>query len=143
MRTDKARIGIGRISRGQGMRIVVSIAALAVGAITAFGAPALAAEAKQDFVLVNKTGYEIKHVYVSPTKSDDWEEDVLGKDTLDDGETWSIKFHRAVSSCKWDLKVVYSDDDSSAYWRNIDLCEVEKITIRYNRKSDTTNASFD
>ena len=105
--------------------------------------PASAAEAKQDFRLVNKTGYEIKHVYVSPSKSDDWEEDVLGKDTLDDGEAWNIKFHRSVRTCKWDLKVTYSDDDSSAIWQNIDLCEIERITIRYNRKSDTTSASFD
>lgn len=102
-----------------------------------------AAEAKQDFRLVNKTGYEIKHVYVSPSKSDDWEEDVLGKDTLDDGEAWNIKFHRSVRTCKWDLKVTYTEDDSSAIWHNIDLCEVERITIRYNRKSDTTSASFD
>ncbi len=117
--------------------------ALVFAALMLFAAPALAAEARQDFALVNKTGYEIKHVYVSPSKSDDWEEDVLGKDTLDDGDAWNIKFHRSTRSCMWDLKVVYADDDSSAVWHDIDLCEVEKITIRYNRKSDTTSATFD
>jgi hypothetical protein len=111
--------------------------------LTALAGPAQAADAKQDFDLVNKTGYEIKHVYVSPSKSDEWEEDVLGKDTLDDDETWTIKFHRSEKTCKWDLKVVYADDDSSAVWRGIDLCSVEKVTIRYNRKSDTTSATFD
>ena len=104
---------------------------------------ARAEDAKQDFDLVNKTGYEIKHVYVSPNKSDDWEEDVLGKDTLDDGDHWEIKFHRANKTCHWDLKVVYSIDDSTAVWGDIDLCKVEKITIRYNKKSDTTSAEFD
>jgi hypothetical protein len=108
----------------------------------ALAGPAHAAEAKQDFVLANATGYEIKHVYVSPSKSDDWEEDVLGKDTLDDGEVWEIKFHRSVKSCNWDLKVVYADDDSSAVWHDIDLCSIEKVTIHYNRKSDTTSATF-
>ncbi len=49
----------------------------------------------------------------------------------------------ATKTCKWDLKVVYADDNSAAYWRNIDLCTVEKITIRYNRKSDTSSATFD
>lgn len=102
-----------------------------------------AAEAKQDFTLVNKTGYDISHVYVSPSKSDDWEEDVLGKDVLEDGDAWAIKFSRAEKSCKWDLKVVYSDDDSSAYWKGINLCEVGKITIHYNRKSDTTSADLE
>jgi hypothetical protein len=117
--------------------------ALMFSALTVSFGSAHAAEAKQDFKLVNKTGYEIKSVFVSPTKSDDWQEDVLGKDTFADGEAWDIKFHRSTSACKWDLKVVYSDDDSSAVWKNIDLCEVEKITIKYNRSTDTTSASFD
>jgi hypothetical protein len=38
---------------------------------------------------------------------------------------------------------VYHDDDSSAVWHDIDLCSVAKITIRYNRKTDTTSATFD
>lgn len=125
------------------MKLIGVFASVAFLLIGNLNGGAQAAEAKQDFRLVNKTGYEIKHVYVSPSKSDDWEEDVLGKDTLDDGEAWNIKFHRSVTTCKWDLKVTYADDDSSAVWQNIDLCEVERITIRYNRKSDTTSASFD
>ena len=103
----------------------------------------LAAEARQDFVLVNKTGYAISEAYVSPSKSDDWEEDVLGRDTLADGEAWEIRFHRTVKTCKWDLKVVYEDDNSHAVWDSIDLCTVGKITIHYNRKSDTTSAEFE
>lgn len=116
--------------------LVVTFCVFASGA-------SVAADAKQDFELVNKTGYEIKHVYVSPAKSDDWEDDVLGKDTLDDGDTWSIKFHRANKTCFWDLKVVYEVDSSSAVWTDIDLCKVEKVTIRYNKKSDKTTATFD
>jgi hypothetical protein len=106
-------------------------------------APAYSQEAKQDFDLVNQTGYQIKAVYVSPGKSDDWEEDVLGEDLLDQGDTWQIRFHRSEKTCHWDLKVVYADDGSSAVWQNIDLCSVDKITIHYNRKTDTTSATFD
>jgi len=109
----------------------------------ALTASAGAEEAKQDFSLVNKTGYELKAVYVSPNKSDDWEDDVLGQDTLDDGGTVDIKFHRSEKTCHWDLKVVYADDNSSAVWNNIDLCSVSTISIHYNRKIDTTSATFD
>lgn len=119
----------------------LSVAAFA--AALAFAAPAGAQEAKQDFSLVNKTGYELKALYVSPSKSDDWEEDVLGQDTLDDGQAVNIHFNPKTKTCKWDLKVTYSDDDSSAVWHDIDLCKVEKITIKYNRKNDQTSASFD
>ena len=118
-----------------------SLALFAAGA--SFASSASAQEAKQDFDLVNKTGYDISHVYVSPTKTDDWEEDVLGKDILSDGDEWEIKFQRATKTCKWDLKVVYADDSSSAYWRGVDLCTVGKITVRYNRKNDTTSAEFE
>lgn len=123
------------------MKTMFAAAALGLG--LAFAAPVVAQEARQDFELVNKTGYDISHVYVSPTKSNDWEEDVLGKDVLNDGDEWDIKFQRATKTCKWDLKVVYADDNSAAYWQGIDLCRVAKITIRYNRKSDTTSAEFE
>lgn len=123
------------------MRKFMFASALMFGSLVAGNA--FAAEAKQDFTLVNKTGYEIKSVYVSPSKSNDWEEDVLGRDTFADGDSWDIKFHRAAKTCKWDLKVVYSDDDSDAVWDNIDLCSVSKITIKYDRKKNVTSAIFD
>ncbi|MBV9858848.1 MAG: argininosuccinate lyase [Alphaproteobacteria bacterium] len=122
------------------MRTTLFAAALAAIAWTG---GAQAQQAKQDFTLVNKTGYELKEVYVSPNNTSDWQEDVLGQDTLGDGERVNIHFKRAEKTCRWDLKVVYTDDDSSAVWGNIDLCSVERITIRYNRKSDTTSASFE
>ena len=125
------------------MRKIFVAAALVLGfALSGFSSQAFA-EAKQDFTLVNKTGYQLKEVYVSPSKSSDWEEDVLGQATLDDGENVEIKFHRANTTCDWDLKVVYSDDNSSAVWSNLNLCEISKITIKYDRKTDTTSASVE
>lgn len=120
-----------------------ALSAAAIAAVLAFAVPAVADDAKQDFKLVNKTGYELKALYVSPAKSDDWEDDVLGQDTLGDGQSVNVHFNPKVHTCQWDLKVVYSDDDSSAVWQKIDLCTIEKITIKYNRKSDETTASFD
>ena len=112
------------------------------GALTA-GPSVQAQQARQDFTLVNRTGYDISEVYVSPENTNDWEEDVLGKDLLENGERREITFHRVGKACIWDLKVVYHDDDSSAVWHDINLCKVSRITIRYNKKSDTTSASFD
>jgi hypothetical protein len=108
------------------------------GTMGAFGQ-----DAKQDFQLVNKIGYELKELYVSPSKGADWQDDVLGQATLDDGQSLDIKFHRANTTCKWDLKVVYTVDSSSAVWSDIDLCTVEKITIKYDKAADKTTASFD
>jgi hypothetical protein len=124
------------------MKLTTLVAVLAFS-ISGMSGAAFAEDAKQDFRLVNKTGYELKELYVSPSKSDDWQEDVLGQSTLGDGEYADIHFHRAARPCHWDLKVVYSVDSSSAVWNDIDLCTVEKITIRYNKDADKTTATFD
>ncbi|MDO9441390.1 MAG: hypothetical protein Q7T73_10915 [Beijerinckiaceae bacterium] len=122
---------------------VIMAGLAAPGARPTIATPLLQAQVRQDFVLVNKTGYDISAVYVSPAKTDDWEDDVLGEDELEDGDETLIRFGRREKSCMWDLKVVYSEDDSSAYWKGIDLCKVSTITIRYNRSTDTTSATFD
>lgn len=121
------------------MRMTVLSAAALVSMVTTTAL----AQSRQDFTLVNRTGYDISEVYVSPSKADDWEEDVLGDDILEDGDHATITFSRAGKTCMWDLKVVYSDDDSSAVWHDINLCRVERVTLRYNRKTDTTSATFD
>jgi hypothetical protein len=120
------------------MRIITVLSSILVA--LSIAGPA-SAQGKQDFILVNATGYAISHVYVSPSNENSWGDDILGKDIMAEDETLPIKFSRKASSCKWDLKVTYEDDDSSVVWRGFDLCEVSKITIKYNRKTDTTSAS--
>ena len=82
------------------------------------GAAGLAQAAKQDFTLVNRTGYTVAHVYVSAADSNSWEEDVLGEDTLENGDHVDIAFEKGERGCLYDLKVVYDDGDSSAWGRS-------------------------
>ncbi|MBF0342179.1 MAG: argininosuccinate lyase [Magnetococcales bacterium] len=113
---------------------------LAAGAL--FGSMLFAgnamAEAKQDFDLTNKTGYTLTEVYVGPTKSDDWGDNIL-EGTMPDGSTLHMRFHRAATTCNWDLKVTY-DDNSSAIWYDVDLCAISKIKIRWNKQTQETTA---
>lgn len=116
---------------------------LAATAALALLAPAGAqAQGMQDFALINATGYQISQVFVAPSKSEDWEEDVLGQDVLDDGETVNIRFAAKTRTCNYDLKVIYEDGDE-AEWRKFDLCTVSKITIHWNRKQGTTWADYE
>jgi hypothetical protein len=100
--------------------------------------PSLAQNA--DFKLVNKTGYPISEVYVSPSKSRSWGKDVLGRHIIDDGEAWDLTFPQSKSQCVQDMKIVFEDDNSSVIWDGFDLCEIHKITLIYNRKTDQTSA---
>ena len=121
------------------MKISLSAPLLAL----AFAMPAMAQEAKQNFTLVNQTGYELKELYVSPSNSNEWDDDILGKSALPDSTSVAVKFQRAAKTCNWDLKVVYTIDETNAVWHDINLCQVDKITIRYNKSTDTTSATFD
>ncbi|PYS76988.1 MAG: hypothetical protein DMF67_04430 [Acidobacteria bacterium] len=85
---------------------------------------------KQDFTLVNQTGVEIHKVFISPHDSNDWEEDILGRDTLPNGESVDIKFHRNEKAANWDLRV----EDSQGHaleWENLNLLEISKVTLHY------------
>lgn len=81
--------------------------------------PASAADYYVD--ITNKTGYTIFYVYVSPDKSDSWEEDVLGDEVLPDGETRRINLY-GYKSPVFDIKLVDEDDDSYTFW-NVDVSE--------------------
>ena len=99
---------------------------------------ALAGDA--DFTIVNKTGYNIREVYVSPSKKDNWGRDRLGENaTLDNNKQRLLKFSDR-ASCKQDLKVVFDDDDSEVTWPELDLCEINKLTLKYNRASKQVSA---
>lgn len=82
----------------------------------------------QDFTLVNRTGLSIIELYVSPSDTDSWEEDVLGVDVLGEGERCNVSFHRDEDSCIWDLMIVDEDEDE-IHWTGLDLCEVSVVTL--------------
>ncbi|HKO97493.1 MAG TPA: hypothetical protein VJU86_10895 [Pyrinomonadaceae bacterium] len=84
---------------------------------------------KQDFTLHNETGLEITEVYVSPTGVDDWEEDVLGTDTLATGDSVAISFSRRKEEM-WDIKVVFRNGKNSV-WTKFNLSQITDITISF------------
>src|SRR5215210_1154446 len=88
------------------------------------------AEGKQDFTLVNATGVEIDKVFISPHDSNSWEEDILGQDTLPDGQRVDIKFHRSEKAAMWDLRVE-DKQGNSIEWENLNLLEISKVTLHY------------
>lgn len=96
------------------------------------------AQARQDFELVNKTDHEILEVYLSPPKKAEFKEDILGIFTLEGDESEVINFKNPANTCKWDLKVVYAGDKTSAIWRDIDLCATSRISIWHNRTTGVT-----
>lgn len=119
------------------MKKTIALAALMAASLAA---PAQAGD--EVLTIVNRTGYEIAQVHIAPNATDDWEEDVLGSDLLENGETLRVDMSQSVDTCNWDLMVVYSDEDT-AYWRNLDFCEMSRISLYYDAGEGKTWAETD
>lgn len=123
------------------MKFRTLAAAAAAATLLAF-APAIASAAPQDFALTNSTGYNIKSVFISPTAEENWGDDILGSGNLENATEATIHFPGGRGeTCNWDMKVTY-DDDTSAEWKNFDLCTITSIDITYNKDAGTTSATW-
>lgn len=98
--------------------------------------------AAQDFTLVNQTGVEIDKVYISPHEKDDWEEDILGKDTLPSGQNVDVKFHRDETAAEWDLRVE-DKEGNSIEWEKLDLLKISKVTLHYDAATKKATADVE
>ena len=114
------------------LRIKIALALATVAMLVT--AAALARSGKQDFILHNQTGVEINSLYVSPHSADDWEEDILGKDTLATGESLKITFDDRDKHVHWDLKVT-DKDGNSLEWYDLNLIEIEEVTLHWDAKA--------
>ena len=81
----------------------------------------------QDFILVNRTGYDIYAVNLSPSEKKEWQEDVLGSQILANGEALEVKFQRHQERY-WDLQVKFKDG-SGLYWMRLDLMNMRILTL--------------
>lgn len=117
------------------LKALVAILALSIMLVpTAFAQTAqnfvsAANQNKQDFTLHNETGLEITEVYISPTATGDWEEDILGKDTVASGDSVDITFSRRREDL-WDMKVVFRNGKSNV-WSKLNLSRITDVTISF------------
>ncbi len=115
----------------------MSIKILARGAIMALAlglaaTPAIAGVQSNDDLdrrvrIINDTGQTIMYFYASRQGVDSWEEDMLGADILDDGESVSANIDDGSRACRYDFKAVF-DDGQSLERYNINVCEISTYT---------------
>lgn len=98
--------------------------------------PAASTETGKGFLLVNSTGVEIHALYITPSDSKDWQDDILGRDTLPDGDRTDIKFERGEKAAKWDLRI---EDEKGGFveWHDLNLLELKRVTLLYKNGQPT------
>ena len=107
-------------------RTISTAIALAIPTLVVGGQAALA-EALQ-FTLVNDSSQDVYYLYVSPSYSDDWGEDILGNDIIPSGTTSEIIIDDGLDTCEYDLLAISpSEDEVEDY--GLDLCEISTYTI--------------
>ena len=62
----------------------------------------------------NATGFTLTEIYISDSGTDDWEEDVLGQDVLEDGETLRLTVNGSYS--QFDMAAVDDEGDSVGWY---------------------------
>jgi hypothetical protein len=91
--------------------------------------PGAASVGALDFTLVNFTRFNLHAIYVSPHDSTGWEENVLGRDQLYEGDFVKIRFSPEEKADIWDLRVE-DENGNNAEWKNLNLREISRITLR-------------
>ena len=86
----------------------------------------------QDFGVINRTGLDIPSIHVAPHSRYEWDDDILGKDTVGDGEEVESVFPRKDKAANWDLRV--EDEDNKSYvWENLNLLKISEVTPYYRK----------
>ncbi len=101
---------------------VLCVLFLLLFAVTAFAA--------ENVTIINRTGYTIYYLKVSPGSADDWGDDWLGDDVLMDGDHVMLDLtDRGYGKyCEFDIKAVDEDDDNYIQW-GVDFCDRTKIIL--------------
>ena len=115
--------------------------ALLAIALSAAATPSSAADSRNVNV-INETGYDIKMLgFNGPDDGvEEWDNE-LSK-PLTDGASTYVKFDEEEDEgCIWNIKVGwvgYAEKDS-VYWKNVNLCKITALRLRYDSKKDQTS----
>lgn len=82
--------------------------------------PSYAQQQKADFMIVNRSEWDIYHLYLSPTQKDKWGPDQLGDKIIkNDGGSFTLY---NIPCGHYDIKIV-NDDDETCIVEDVIICK--------------------
>ncbi len=104
--------------------------AVLIGAGAAAAPPPATAPAVQSrdgydrhVTIKNRTGWTMLRFYASDSRKDDWEEDILGDDVLENGQNVRINIDDGSGACIYDFKAEFTNGEELTRSR-INVCEI-------------------
>jgi len=82
-----------------------------------------------DFTIVNYTGAPVGAVFISPTRSLTWEENIISGDKLGNGNELRVRFSANEQEVLWDLRLEGTNGRYVEY-KELNLAEISKMTLR-------------
>lgn len=115
-----------------------------VVAVASLGVSSSFAADERNVTVVNGTGYGIKFLGFNNPGDADWSDNELPPGSvLPDGSSVYVKFNTEDKGCKWNIRIDWADPGyPGVLWRDIDLCSIDTITLRYDRATDKTSAEL-
>ena len=71
----------------------------------------------------NRTGWTMLRFYASDSRKDDWEEDILGDDVLENGQNVRINIDDGSGACIYDFQAEFTNGEELTRSR-INVCEI-------------------
>ena len=110
-----------------------------VVAVATLSASSSYAQDNRNVTVVNGTGYGIKFLGFNNPGDNDWSDNEIGG-VMANGGSQYVKFNNADKGCIWNFRISWADPGyPDVLWRNVNLCSIDKITLKYNRSTDTTS----
>jgi hypothetical protein len=99
-----------------------ALAMLASGVVAACFATSAVADANKKVKIINETRHAMVEFHASRVGTNDWEEDILGQDTLGVGNSVTVNFGTD-DYCLYDFLGVFDDGDKVEK-RRINVCDI-------------------
>lgn len=97
----------------------------AVAVALSLAAPVFA-DSVEPLRIQNNSGSTIYRFFASPVNNPNWENDILGNNTLGNGQHLDITF-RNVSECNYDIKIEW--ENGSEYSDVVNICQIGQYNV--------------
>ena len=97
----------------------------AVAAALSLAAPVFA-DSVEPLRIQNNSGSTIYRFFASPVNNSNWENDILGNNTLGSGQYLDITF-RNVSECNYDIMIEW--ENGAQYTDVINICQIGQYNV--------------
>jgi hypothetical protein len=95
------------------------------------------------FRVINGTEYPISAVMLSETDMNNWGPDVLRGPPIKPGDRREVSLKGVITDCNVDIKVGFATIDAQPRWQYLNLCNLQKIRLRFDQMSGITTASYE